>query len=113
MAQDKIDREKEIEKLAEETGRRIREADPETQQELREAASAMMREESSATSSTEATQRRRRRPMNPLAFGILLLVVGVGFFLFFPPIGLFMIVVGLIGVVWGFLRTLLAGKKTQ
>ena len=50
MAQDKIEKEKEIERLAQQTGRLIREADPATQQELREAASAMMREESSATS---------------------------------------------------------------
>ena len=105
MAEEKTDKEKEIERLAEETGRLIREADPEKQQELKEAASAMMREESSATSQAEASQRRQRRPLNPLAFGLLLLIVGIGFLLLFPFVGVVLISLGLIGVIWGAARS--------
>lgn len=96
---------KEVEKLAQETGRAIREADPETQRELEDAASAMIREESGAESQREASERRQRRPLNPLALGILFLLIGMGFLFLMPPVGMVLVVGGLVGLVWGIVRT--------
>ena len=65
MASPQQKREEQIEKLAREAGRLIRDAAPETQEELREAASALMREEARGT--PEAGRLARQRPMGPLA----------------------------------------------
>lgn len=110
MAQDNQSKDRrgvdrEVEKLAQETGRLIREADPETQQELKDAASAMIREESSTESQQEAGERRQRRPLNPLAVGILFLLIGAGFLFLLPPVGMILMAGGLIGVIWGAIRT--------
>jgi Flp pilus assembly protein TadB len=96
-------REQAIERLAREVGQLIRSAEPETQEELREAASALMREEASAI--REAGQLTRRRPMNPLAAGLGLLVVGASLALVFPPVGLTLILFAIIGIVWGSIIT--------
>ena len=55
MVSDQQKREEEIERLAREIGRLIREADPETREELKEAASALMREESQSHETQETT----------------------------------------------------------
>jgi len=68
MASDQQKREQEIERLAREIGHLIRETDPESQEELREAATAIMREEAHQTQ--ETTHPERRRAMNPLAAGL-------------------------------------------
>jgi hypothetical protein len=96
-------REQEIERLARQTGRLIRDAEPETQEELREAAFALMREEAHGT--PEAGRPVRRRPMNPLAAGLGLLVVGAGLAFVLPPVGLTLILFGFIGIIWGSIIT--------
>jgi len=78
MASDQQKREQEIERLAREIGSLIREADPEKQEELREAATALMREEAHQTQNQEAEHPERRRAMNPMAAGIGLVVIGAG-----------------------------------
>jgi hypothetical protein len=94
------EKEEEIERLATETARLIREAEPGTQQQLAEAASAIIREESQSPQET-AQPAAVRRPMNPLAAGLGLLVVGAGLSFLTPFIGLALIVAGIIAVVWG------------
>jgi hypothetical protein len=99
MATEQQEREEEIERLARETGRLIREANPETQEELREAASAIMREE--AHEVHETMQAERRPAMNPLAAGLGLVVIGAGLAFIFPPVGLGLLVIGVLAIVWG------------
>jgi Flp pilus assembly protein TadB len=96
-------REEQIEKLARKAGRLIRDAATETQEELREAASALMREEASAI--REAGQLTRRRPMNPLAAGLGLLVVGAVLAFVIPPVGVTLAFCGLVGILWGAIIT--------
>jgi hypothetical protein len=93
-------REEEIERLAREAGRLIREADPETREELREAAAAIMREEAHQADETK-TEPEARRSANPMAAGLGLLVIGAGLAFVFPPVGLGLLVIGAIAIVWG------------
>ncbi len=106
MASDQQKREQEIERLAREIGSLIREADPEKQEELREAATALMREEAHQTQNQEAEHPERRRAMNPMAAGIGFVVIGAGLAFIMPPVGLVLIVVGLFAIIWGVVITL-------
>jgi hypothetical protein len=99
MATEQQRREEEIERLAQETGRLIREANPETQEELREAATAIIREE--AHEVHETTQPETRRAMNPLAAGLGLMVIGAGLAFIIPPVGLGLLAIGVLAIIWG------------
>ena len=99
MASEQQKREEEIERLARETGRLIREANPETQEELREAASAILREE--AHEMHETAHPERQRVMNPLAAGLGLVVIGAGLSFVIPPVGLGLVILGVLAIVWG------------
>jgi hypothetical protein len=103
MATEQQKREEEIERLARETGRLIREAEPEIQEELREAAAAVMREEAhgSAATTAQPQEPQGRRGMNPLAAGLGLLLVGGGLSFIIPPVGIALVGAGIIAVVWG------------
>lgn len=100
MATAQQKREEEIERLAREAGRLIREADPETREELRDAAAAIMREEAHEVEETK-TEPEARRAMNPLAAGLGLLVIGAGLAFIVPPVGLSLLVIGAFAIVWG------------
>jgi hypothetical protein len=92
--------EEEVERLAREAGRLIREASPETREELREAASAIMREEAHQAEGTK-TEPDTRRTSNPLAAGLGLLVIGAGLAFIVPLVGLSLLAIGILAVVWG------------
>jgi hypothetical protein len=101
MALERQKREEEIERLAREIGRLIRESDPETQEELKEAASAVMREEAQSRGAQKTPQPERQRKMNPMAAGLGLLVVGAGLAFLIPAVGVVLIVIGFAAVIWG------------
>ncbi|HSE87100.1 MAG TPA: hypothetical protein VLJ79_12815 [Candidatus Binatia bacterium] len=95
-------REQEIEQLAQEIGRLIQGANPERREDLKELAFALIREElihkvegeESGGGSTPA-------PFNPLGTGILIFFLGAGLSFIFGPVGLVLMLGGLIFVVWG------------
>jgi hypothetical protein len=97
-------REQEIEKLAQEIGRLIQGADPERREDLKELAFALIREElihrpEGETDREESTP----APFNPLGTGVLIFVLGAGLSFVFGPVGLVLMLGGLIFVVWGVL----------
>jgi hypothetical protein len=95
-------REQEIERLAQELGRLIQGADPERREDLKELAFALIREElihkaegkESGVGSTPA-------PFNPLGTGVLIFFLGAGLSFVFGPVGLLLMLAGLVFVVWG------------
>ena len=103
-------REQEIEQLAQELGRLIQGADPEQRDDLKELAFALIREEfihkaedeSGRVGSTPA-------PFNPLGTGILIFLVGVGLSFIFGPVGLVLMLGGVIFVIWGALISWIKG----
>ena len=103
-------REQEIETLAQELGRLIQDADPERREDLKELAFALIREEfihkagddASAAGSTPA-------PFNPLGTGVLIFVLGAGLSFVFGPVGLVLMLGGIIFIVWGALISWIKG----
>ncbi len=97
-------REEEIERLAAQTGRLIREADAASRVELADAASAILREEALAGGEPAAPpQPASRRVVNPLAAGIGIMIVGAGLTVLFPLVGVATMICGAIAIVWGLL----------
>jgi len=101
-------REEEIERLAAQTGRLIREAEPTSRAELADVASAILREEALTGQEAEPVKEPvSRRPVNPLAAGIGILLVGAGLTLIFPFVGIAVMVCGAIAIVWGAIISIL------
>jgi|ERR1044071_1196400 hypothetical protein len=96
--------EEQVERLVAEISRIIRAAEPEKRAGLKELAETLLHEEvaiiaDAAPEAQRAPQRPRR--MNPLAPGILLIILGLGFMLIIPLIGVTLAAIGFILVVWG------------
>jgi hypothetical protein len=95
-------REQEIERLAQELGRLIQGADPERREDLKELAFALIREEFIHKGADEAgTAGSAPAPFNPLGTGVLIFVLGAGLSFVFGPVGLVLMLGGVIFVVWG------------
>jgi hypothetical protein len=96
-------REEEIQRLATQTGRLIREAEPASRAELAEAASAILRQEALTGGTQEAPEEATAsaRAVNPLAAGIGILIVGAGLTLLFPLVGIALMTCGAIAIAWG------------
>ena len=98
-------REAEIERLAGEIGRLIQASDPETREELAESANSLIREQGLrpgfASVDTEVVADARRRPLNPLAAGIGLIMVGAAVTLLVPFVGLTLAAFGVLAALWG------------
>ena len=103
-------REQEIEKLAQELGRLIQGADPERREDLKELAFALIREELIHEAGDDIRAAGTiPAPFNPLGTGILIFVLGAGLSFVFGPVGLVLMIGGLIFVVWGGLISWIKG----
>jgi len=92
---------KEVERLAEELGRLIKSAGPERREDLKELAFALIREELFQGEPEERGAGSSPGPFNPLGTGVLILVLGAGMSFIFGPVGLLLMMGGLIFIVWG------------
>ena len=104
-------REKEIERLAQELGRLIQGAGPGQREDLKELAFALIREEfiHKAGDESSAAAGSSPAPFNPLGTGILIFVLGAGLSFVFGPVGLVLMLGGVIFVVWGALISWIKG----
>ena len=103
-------REQEIERLAQELGRLIQGADPERRDDLKEMAFALIHEELIHDAGSDETAKGSApAPFNPLGTGVLIFVLGAGLSFIFGPVGLVLMLGGLIFVVWGALLSWFKG----
>jgi hypothetical protein len=103
-------REQEIERLAQELGRLIQGADPGRREDLKELAFALIREEFVYQGDEDAKKTDAApAPFNPLATGILIFCLGAGLSFIFGPVGLVLILAGLVFIVWGALISWIKG----
>lgn len=99
---DLLAREQEIERLAQEIGRLIQSAEPQRREDLKELAYTLIREEMIQAGAGEPGQEGAApSPFNPLGAGVLIFGVGAGLSFIFGPVGLVLMLGGLIFVVWG------------
>lgn len=92
---------KEIERLAEELGRLIKSVGPERREDLKDLAFALIREEAIQGDREERREGSSPGPFNPLGTGVLIFVLGGGLSFIFGPVGLMLMLGGLIFIVWG------------
>ncbi|HEX6439858.1 MAG TPA: hypothetical protein VF182_22260 [Candidatus Binatia bacterium] len=98
-----LNAEQEIERLVDEINRAIQRSPADQRHELRSYASSLINDitaESSAQSSPSSAQ-TERRPFGLVAAGLALLVIGAGFALIIPLIGLTLAALGVVLVIWG------------
>jgi hypothetical protein len=94
--------EEEVERLAEHIGRLIRSVEPDKREDLKELAFSLVREELIRGEDLEqGPGTGAPAPMNPLGIGVLFFGLGAGLSFVFGPVGLALMLVGLIFVVWG------------
>ena len=94
--------EAEVERLAERIGRLIRSVEPDKREDLKELAFSLVREELiRGEEPPEAASGSTPAPMNPLGAGVLFFVLGAGLSFVFGPVGLALMVGGLLFIVWG------------
>jgi hypothetical protein len=105
-----LEREQEIERLAQEIGRLIQGADPQRRDDLKELAFALIREELIHKIESEpSTGGSAPAPFNPLGTGVLIFFLGAGLSFVFGPVGLLLMLGGLVFVVWGALISWIKG----
>lgn len=92
-----------LERLVSDIANVIRSAEPEKRAELKDLAEALLRDEFSsiAESSVSVAVPASGDHLNPLLPGILIFILGLGFFLIFPLVGLTLAVIGAILTIWG------------
>lgn len=103
-------REQEIEQLAQKLGRLIQGAQPEQRDDLKELAFALIREEFIHKAEDESRAAGSApAPFNPLGTGILIFVLGAGLSFIFGPVGLVLMLGGVLFVIWGALISWIKG----
>jgi len=103
-------REQEIERVAQELGRLIQGADRERREDLKELAFALIREEFIHKAETNENQAGSKpAPLNPLGTGVLIMILGAGVSFVLGPVGLMLMLAGIVFVVWGALISWIKG----
>lgn len=95
--------EQEIERLVDEINRVIQRGPADQRRELQSYASSLIGDIASESSvqPSDTAAHNERRPFGLVAAGLALLVVGAGFALMLPPIGLTLIALGIVLAIWG------------
>jgi hypothetical protein len=94
--------EQEIERLVEEINSVIGRDPPDQQRELRSYASSLLADMTTqSVQPTVARDEREQRPFGLVAAGLALLLLGSGFLIIIPPIGLTLISLGILLGLWG------------
>ena len=94
--------EEEVERLAERIGRLIRTVESDKREDLKDLAFSLVREELfRGDEPAQGVAGAEPAPMNPLGIGILFIGLGAGLSFVFGPVGLVLMLAGLIFVVWG------------
>lgn len=98
-----IGAESRIEELVAEIVRTVRAAEPERRAGLKELAEVLLHDEVSSIveMSTQSESSPRRYGSNPLLAGLLLILVGAGFLIIVPLVGLTLACIGVVLAAWG------------
>lgn len=104
--------EQEIERLAQQIGRLIQSVEPERREDLKELAYTLIREEVFQRGEEEKPgQGSAPKPLNPLGAGILILILGGGLSFVFGPVGIVLMLGGLLFILWGAVISLVKRVK--
>lgn len=107
---DQRDPEQEVEELAQRIGRLLQGVEPQKREDLKELAYTLIREEMiQAGEGERAAEGSPPGPFNPLGAGVLILILGAGLSFIFGPVGLVLILGGLIFIVWGMIISWVKG----
>jgi hypothetical protein len=94
--------EQEIEELAQRIGRLLRAMGPQKREDLKELVHSLIREEMiQGQEREETTEGSPPGSFNPLGVGVLILILGAGLSFIFGPVGLLLMLGGIIFIVWG------------
>ncbi len=94
--------EQEIERLAQEIGRLIQGVEPQRREDLKELAYTLIREEIFQRGDEHKLgQGSTPAPFNPLGSGILIFILGGGLSFVFGPVGIVLMLGGLLFILWG------------
>jgi hypothetical protein len=95
--------EQEIERLVEEISRAIQRGPADQRDELRSYASSLINDIATGAPvpPSQTSGQTERRPFGLVAAGLALLVIGAGFALMIPPIGLTLMALGVVLAIWG------------
>ena len=99
----KIQTEEQVEKLVGDLTRIIHAAEPRDRPGLKDLAETLWHEEITGIDEPAESVKAAvsKRPFNPLAAGILLMILGTGLALIVTPVGLSVVLIGLFLIVWG------------
>jgi len=102
--------EEEVERLAQEIGRLIRAVEPQRREDLKELAYTLIREEvMQGGEGGGAREGSPAGPFNPLGVGALIFFLGAGLSFIFGPVGLVLMLGGVIFVTWGLIISWVKG----
>ena len=94
-----IDRD--VERLVHEIGEVIEKARPEEREELRQMAADLIQEETVQTVPDAESNTAAKRPLNLVALGAFVIIIGAGLSILAPPVGLLLVGGGLAALVLG------------